>query len=341
MKTLAVYPFDLYKRYFRDKIQMLHDYERVILITLSTSQIEENEHTFWKVTKDWEKGIEESDTILILPGLNNEDKYIDLIDYSLSLGKEVFLSKNTVAMDKYEKCYIAENDWFEEESEHLYDITVPIITVMSLGEKSEKFDLQLSIGQYFKDQGYHVIQYGSNETSEFFGLKRLPNFMYKDYTYSRKVKLFNRYIYEETEKYRPDLVIIGCSGGIMPYNKYIHNYFGEIPSVVSKALDIDINLVSLYLTEKGTTDPEYVDALDSFCKENFGCEVNLFTMSNIYANYNREKKLQEYMMFDESSVNKSIMEYESKKLFNKNKMENVRELFAIIEEMLKTDFEVL
>lgn len=47
------------------------------------------------------------------------------------------------------------------------------------------------------------------------------------------------------------------------------------------------------------------------------------------------------MMFDESSVNKSIMEYESKKLFNKNKMENVRELFAIIEEMLKTDFEVL
>lgn len=341
MKTLAVYPFDLYKKYFRDKIELLQDYEKVILITQSTSQIEESEQIFWTVTKDWKKGIEESDTILILPGLNKEDKYIELIDYSLSLGKKIFLSKNTVTMDKYENCYIAENEWFEEESEYLHDITVPIITVMSLGENSEKFDLQLSIGEYFKEQGYHVIQYGSNETSEFFGLKKLPNFMYKDYTYSKKVKLFNQYIYEETEIYRPDLFIIGCSGGIMPYNKYVNNYFGEIPSVISKALDIDINLVSLYLTEKGTIDPEYIDALDLYCKENFGCEVNLFTMSNIYANYNREKNLQEYMMFDDSSVSKSIMEYDSKKLFNKNKIEEAEEMFSTIEEILKTDFEVL
>lgn len=341
MRTLTVYPFDISKRFFKDKMNQLKAYEKVVLIALATSEMEEYQSDNCRITKNWKLGIEEGDEILILPGLGKDDMYKEVITYALKLEKKVMISKSAIRCEEYEKYYIYENELDLCKSKYMYDIDIPVITVMSLGENCEKFELQLLLNDYFNNRGYKILQIGSNDLCDFFGIKKMPGFMYGELSYNTKIKLFNRYIYEEVRREKPDLIIIGCSGGIMPYNRYVDNYFGEIPMVVSKALDIDINLLSLYLTKEGDVDKKYMDSLDIFCKENYGCEINFFAMSNIYACYNREKNSQEYMFFDNGIVSQCISELNENKLFDKNNMGNILKIFSDIEEILKTEFEVV
>ncbi|MFQ9516234.1 MAG: TIGR04066 family peptide maturation system protein [Eubacterium sp.] len=341
MKTLAVYPFDFTKGYFKKRFNLIKGYEKVFLISLSNLD-EDKQHKNYEITKDWKKAIDKSETLLILPGLNNIDKYKEIIAYAETMKKKVIVSKELSQLvdEKDGVNVIKNNGWKSTEPEYLHEISVPVITVMSLGENSGKFELQLALGEYFKSEGYNVIQYGSSEVSEFFGIKQLPNFMYKEYSLVKKVKLLNQYIYEEVQENKPDIIIIGCAGGIMPYNRYVHNYYAEIPIIVSKALEIDINLLVLYFDKRDTVNEQFIDAIEVYCKENFGCETNMFTMSNVYVNYDREKSRQEYLCFDDKTVNQNILNF-SNKLFDKNDSNELLQVFSGIEDILKTDFEVI
>ena len=42
------------------------------------------------------------------------------------------------------------------------------------------------------------------------------------------------------------MILVGCPGGVSEFEKYETNYFGELPLIISNALDVDIGFLALY-----------------------------------------------------------------------------------------------
>ena len=173
-------------------------------------------------------------------------------------------------------------------SEELYDIDVPIITVTGAGENCEKFDLQLAVRKIFIEQNYKVFQVGTKDYSTLFELDNWPRFLFsQEISFPKKVFAFNRWIFERVKKLEPDIIILGIPGGIMPINNKICNYFGELALIISKALKIDVNILSLYFNKN--INHELLKSYQDYCQFALNFPTNYFNISSNYFKYDEEK----------------------------------------------------
>ncbi len=225
----------------------------------------------------------------------------------------------------------------------LYSINTPVIFIMGLGDRCNKFETQLELRRYFMDMGYKVCQVGSKGYSSIFGFDAVPNFLYSDsYNIEEKIYLFNYYIKMQEKEKKPDVFIIGIPGGIMPFNGRETNHFGIIPYIVSNAVKPDCVVLNIYYN---FFMDEYFAELNNYCKYKFGFEITGFNIANTRYSVNLEDKAHylNFLSLDSNYVMSNIPKtiFDKWKLFNPLQKQNDNSMAEYIYDVLAGNISVL
>ena len=112
---------------------------------------------------------------------------------------------------------------------------------MGLGENCDKFQLQVKIKKVIEKQGYRVLALCSNVLGGFLGMENLLAFYIQNSCLIQKRLIaLNHWIHTKVKQQEYDVILVGCPGGVSKFEKYETNYFGELPLIISNALDVDI-----------------------------------------------------------------------------------------------------
>jgi len=341
MRKLAVYPFTERISFMSRFSSLIVDFDDLLLISSQKSElICETPHGD-KITTDWSSVAAEADAILLVQGIEDFEHYLNIIQAFQF--KDIYIESELLGEFDFAGASVKINTLSKPSeiapqttAEKIFDIDIPVISIMSFGVESGKFNLQLLVREFFIRSGYNVLQYGTKKISPLFGFNSLPDFIFENISFSEKIIRLNHLIYKEAMAVNPDVIIIGAPGGIMPYNKYLNNYFGEIPLIIAKAFQIDINIISTYFIEDSPKRKEYFRSLRKLCIETFGCESTIFNFSNAYASFNREKNIPEYYLLGRDSVEQNLPKDDQIVFFNSIFGINENEALAHIEQLLKS-----
>ncbi|WP_027628633.1 TIGR04066 family peptide maturation system protein [Ruminiclostridium cellobioparum] len=284
-----------------DKFKLLLECCDTVLICDNLLSIDYNEFIFSKILE----AIKHKKNIISV--MDIDDKRNDIIS---ELCKEYGVH--------YQSCINREQKSYLIFKENLYRIGTPVVFVMGMGERTCKFEIQLSIREEIKRLGYKVAQVGSRKYCELMGFHSFPNFMFdKSISEAEKIISFNRFIKEIEIEESPDLIIIGIPGGTMKLNnEYTHN-FGIIAYEVSQALTPDFVLVSSFYENYK---PEYFKKISTALKYKFGYEIDCFNLSNVQCHWPNAGEFTEleYLTIDPSFIDKKLKNYKDLKipLFN-------------------------
>ncbi|MBU3179107.1 TIGR04066 family peptide maturation system protein [Clostridium estertheticum] len=167
-------------------------------------------------------------------------------------------------------------------AEEIYQIDTPVIFVVGLAERTNKFEIQLNLRKYLKEMGYKVSQVGTRNYCELMGFYSFPQFMYsKSFTESEKVTLFNHYIKNISIMEKPDVIIIGIPGGTLPVNNKFTNKFGILAYEISRAVIPDVAVLSI---PYGNIPLDFFESTSKSNKYKFGYSIDCYNIGNSAVN---------------------------------------------------------
>jgi peptide maturation system protein (TIGR04066 family) len=163
-------------------------------------------------------------------------------------------------------------------------LTSPTTLILGQGPTCGKFETQMGLRKELLQRGFKISQVGSRPYCELFGFHSFPEFMFsKELDEAEKIISFNHFIKNIEEKEKPDLIIIGIPGGIMPIIDKIHNNYGILHVEIAAALEPDAiiyNLYSNYYTK------EYYDKSADFLYRRFNNTLPAcFMLTNLWVDY--------------------------------------------------------
>ena len=165
------------------------------------------------------------------------------------------------------------------EAVSLKRINVPIVTVFGMGDFTNKFELQLAVREPFIKKGYNVLQFGTKEYANLLNFNQLPSFLYDDsYGITKKILAFNQYLYDCVRREKPDVIILGAPGGILPLDAHFHNCFGELAYVMATAAQPDVTILSTYYFPE--FNEKFLLSLREHMKQKYNCIVDYFNIAN-------------------------------------------------------------
>jgi peptide maturation system protein (TIGR04066 family) len=198
------------------------------------------------------------------------------------------------------------------------EIKTPVVFVIGVAEKTQKFYIQLALRQHFSNKGYKIAQIGTKSYCELLGFHSFPLFMDSPYLSElSKIILFNHYVkkIEKTEK--PDVIIIGIPGGIIPLDNKYNNKFGITAFEVSQAVCPDAVILSTLFENFPL---EYFIELNLISKYRLGFEIDCFNISNVKFDWAESMIAHKpcYLSIDPLYLNKRKSEYNipDKPVFN-------------------------
>jgi len=228
--------------------------------------------------------------------VKNMTFYTDVIDKAKKLNKSVIMSQkleyklNTARMLRPN----GEPTKILSEFDRLYDVKVPVITVLSQGVRTDQFVVELALREHFINNGYYVSQIGSYRASEFFGFASLPGFLYEARDAYEKIHMFNHYVQELLQNDKPQLLIIGVPDAIMKFNDRILLGMGLIPYVVCNAVKSDLSILSMYY---GRHKERYFDEMSKYGHYCYNTPLEFFNISNTHfaPDFSSELPIEKYM----------------------------------------------
>ncbi|GAA4653025.1 hypothetical protein GCM10023142_01630 [Anaerocolumna aminovalerica] len=209
-----------------------------------------------KVSYDFEEELKSCNNILFV--FENENitiqSYIDKIQKCIKINKKVFITPELREFlnDSINAIYdnITVLKWNNPKANFSFSeilpIEVPVIIVLGSGDNCNKFDIQLSLRKYFRQNDYIVSQLGTKSYCELMGFKALPKFLFENISLDSKIIALNHYMYDLVKEESPDVFILGVPGGVMPYSAEIPNGFGELAFIITNAVKPDIAIYSTY-----------------------------------------------------------------------------------------------
>jgi len=181
--------------------------------------------------------------------------------------------------------------------DRLLEISVPIITVAGQGPQCGKFDIQMGLRKAFKELGYKVTQIGTKRYSALFGIHPIPQI--PDAPLWKKIILYNRFFWDTVDKEKPDVLIVGIPGGIMPIDDRHNELFGETAIAVSKSLRPDTSILSIYY---GKVDDGYLNNIIDYAKYSLDAPFDYFHLSNTKLVLEQDLRTLSYLTTDSNRV---------------------------------------
>lgn len=163
--------------------------------------------------------------------------------------------------------------------ETLHKIHTPVIFIMGISERTNKFEIQLSLREHLTNMGYKVSQVGTRPYCRLLSFHYFPDFMMGPFiSETQKIVLFNRYIKSIEENEKPDVIIVGIPGGIMSFNDELTNRFGILAYEVSQAVTPDFAILSIL---NGNYERDFFNNIFNNVKYRFGFEVDCYNLANV------------------------------------------------------------
>ena len=196
-----------------------------------------------------------------------EEKLIDEISY--------ICHKNNKSFEYFSNKF---DEIITPPNEEILPISVPVIFVSGVAERTNKFEIQLNLRKYMKEMGYKISQIGTRHYCELMGFHSFPKFMYnKSISESEKVTLFNYYIKTISIMENPDVIIIGIPGGSIPFNNKFTNKFGILSYEISQAVKPDVSILTI---PYGNIPQEYFETMSESYKYKFGYSIDCCNIAN-------------------------------------------------------------
>lgn len=202
--------------------------------------------------------------------------------YKLDKEIKCMLEEIAHSQDVYFRIYVSE---YEADINYdlkrllkLSDFNAAIVFVMGISENTNKYGVEIGLQKNFQKDGYKSILIGSKTYGSFFDDYNVPSFMYDNSVMDyEKPLLFNKYVKDIEEKEKPDVIIIGVPGGIMPIDKKNTNRFGMLAYQISCALSADVTILCNHFN---FFDDEYFNYMNPLMKYRFGKEVDCMYINN-------------------------------------------------------------
>lgn len=271
------------------------------------------------------------------------DGYQKRVQIALDSGKKIYVGLgllDKIQIDTDKVCILQENAApYEVVTSGKKEIDIPVISVMGLGENCDKFGLQVKIKKVIEKQGYRVLALCSNVLGCFLGMENFPSFLYSKFmSYPEKINALNQWIYEKVKQQEYDVILVGCPGGISEFEKYETNYYGELPLIISNALDVDVGFVTLY--GYAVLDYTVLKSIGDFVLKKYNTLVNDYILSRQFYKADHEwKKIRYYTIEGEINEKSSIpesSEYQILDIVDDTKIE--KEILRILDELANNVF---
>lgn len=264
---------------------------------------------------DFTKCMEDADAIVFAENTMDYsyNGYIERIQQAKESGKTIYasaslLEKMGVNVENgnfriLQEKKLAENPKVETNAK---EIDIPVISVMGMGKNCDKFNLQVKVKSTIEKQGYRVLSICSNVLGKFLGMEILPGFLFaENMSYPEKIKNFNLWLYTLVKQTKPDVLLMGCPGGMSGFEEYETNYYAEIPLVMSNAVSVDASLVTLYANME--QDADTAKRLSDFSSFKFETEVKNYIISKQYFKTDYEwRKIRYYKIDERNGLNASV-----------------------------------
>lgn len=329
-EKLLIYPFDIQSGPIIRHLGLMNDYELLDVVSPNgwgfvgkdAGRVDGGNDAYINVQGNFNELVDSADAVLFMETYNKLDvqKLVyPKMQIAADRGKNIictlkleneFLQKINKDCSDKGKCFKYYN--FQEKTyeraeiydllDSLYQITVPVIFVFGTSERTQKFEIQLSLRENLEDAGYKVSQVGTRHYCEMFGFHSFPEFMFStSVTESKKIILFNNYIKKIELEEQPDVIVIGIPGGLMPLNKDFTNHFGVFAFEVCQAVYPDIAIFSSLYEDYL---PLYFEKISLLIRYKLGFEVDFFNQSNVKFDWRSSKfsKSMQYLTVDSDFV---------------------------------------
>ncbi len=317
---------------------MLENYEKLIPVSFVGQSLENRDvgelvkgsHIGIEITSDFEKKILDATEIIftefsdivykkIMYSIEKKKNIVCLCELEHEVEEKIIQKCKENGLTYKNYCNLSET-YPELKENRLKQVCAPILLICGLSEYTNKFELQLKIRNEFIRRGYSVSQVGSRKYSSLFGMHNFPQFMFDDIQDSEKIYLFNSYVKQIEDKEKPDIIIIGVPGGVMPYDADHPNGFGIANYLVSNALNVDYALLSLAYNEY---DESFWNFVINYMKFRYEYPVQSFHLANIFHDvYGDERNDRERLIYvNQKKVEEKIKTFARKDIFNLNNEE--------------------
>lgn len=251
------------------------------------SQIDSGEITRTSVQVDWEQSFLSADGVYFAESpVPLRQEYIQQrILQAVRLGKKVYLDKMVplIELEELEDYQVLQGepfqvDFTEKDSREICKIPVPVIFIMGTGPNCNKFEVQLALRRYFLKKGYRVAQVGSKRQAYFFGFRSLPDMFFQNtLTIREKIVGLNRFFYQKYLREKPEVMIIGVPGGIMPLSPVRFEELGEMAYLISQAITPDVSILCTYSVDLSQ---DYLEKMKMICKYRLNAPISYMVLSN-------------------------------------------------------------
>lgn len=255
------------------------------------------------ITTSFEEALSDVDTVLfaqsdrpmdyqksiwpcMTAAIENKKNIINILNDPLCNHAELTAASNSNGKSYHAYC----NGAFELESEFLtlyhtneyrnepLQIHSPVVFVYGLIEQVGKFDTQISLARYFTDKGYSPALVGSRDYAHLGGAIPAPDFLFGGSVQEHvKILMFNHYMKYIESVVKPDVMIVGVPGGILPFNATAHNRFGITAYEISRAVSPDASILCTYQDD---FDDDYFSQMSTMCHYRFSSPIDAFIIHN-------------------------------------------------------------
>ncbi|MDE6252622.1 MAG: TIGR04066 family peptide maturation system protein [Lachnospiraceae bacterium] len=269
---------------------------------------------------DWE-GVE---ALLLIDSIRtnlNMDEIMRVVTFSVKQGKNIILNRNVndeiysrlVELCEEERVSLIDfrnqDQWQVVNDRHIKTINTPIVVVAGMGEHCNKLEVQLYLKKYLRNLEYKVCLVSSRVNTAILGAHSFPDFMFGNkLDESSKIINFNHFIKKLEIEEKPDIILIGIPGSIMPVSEKHSEYFGVFAFEVFNAIKSDVLLLCMH---NNIYTNEYFEEVQKLFKYRYQSDIDAIIISNYaYDSFSLETEGEiKYLSFDDAEVDRYIADY--------------------------------
>lgn len=351
MEKVLIYPFD---RKTIPLVKHFHLIEGMELTTLVAPRgWRPLQTTFYvgdkeiKIEYDFEKALENCTLIWLVDSeqkISTTELIYPQVKKAIEQNKKILCTKNLEQKELGEFFNIVpiENRYSLNEREkdilayslEFFDIDTPIIFICGMFCDLEKFEIQLTFREEFLKQKLKLLQIGSRKCSEVFGFYSLPDYLYNNDVSERdKILMFNQYLKRKEIEEKPDVIIIGIPGDVLPYSRKVVGNFGTIMNHITQTIIPDCVIFSMPYYSNLEVTP--ILSRQMWKKYNFGIDYFFMCNKMIESSESTLSNKMIYLTVDEEEVQKRVSENKLGNVYCLSMKENVEELAGIIVKQLR------
>ena len=318
-KKLLIFPFNRESEplFFCNK--HLRDYEVGALVSFSGSglvgRIYRTGEVAYKVTDEFSKSIEICDALFVSAVWHETDFLLTIlpkIEEAVKLGKEVICTQSLFISQKENLVHyshagclkILPEASLNAEAVMTSQITTPVLYVVGVAQNTGKFETEILLKSKFEEEGYKVALLASRPEASLFGSSAFPSYMLDGSIHeSDRIYSFSSMVKQIEIHERPDLIIVGIPGTVVPYSYRYAEDYGILGMLINYAVPPDAAvLCTLCPVEDDTR--TYFTGTDELFKQRFGVDISYHFVSGYtfdFASVETQKKY-EYLSLTDKYV---------------------------------------